>query len=166
MRKIRNTTIILAIAGLVLAGLGTSHASPDDYNALKGVDSPLALFDMRDGNPKSAAIHLNLIHNTFKELVAAGKNPEFVVVFMAGSVKLISSDHSGFEAEAQHSLKEISGIISKMSEAGIHMQVCLFAVNLVGVDPTSILPKIERVGNGWISEIAYQAKGYSLVPVY
>jgi len=35
-----------------------------------------------------------------------------------------------------------------------------------GVDTASILPEIKHVPNGWISLIAYQAKGYSIVPVY
>jgi hypothetical protein len=39
-------------------------------------------------------------------------------------------------------------------------------VKVFGVEPTSILAEIEQVGNGWISEIGYQARGYSLVPVY
>jgi intracellular sulfur oxidation DsrE/DsrF family protein len=158
--------MVLAIVCLVLATFSASDALSDEHDLLKGVNATPVLFDMRDGNPKSAVIHLNLIYDTFQELSAAKKNPEFVVVFMAGSVKLISSDHSGFDAEVQTSLKEIPGIISKLSEAGIRMEVCLFAVKVMGVDPTSLLPKIERVGNGWISEIAYQTKGYSLVPVY
>jgi intracellular sulfur oxidation DsrE/DsrF family protein len=94
------------------------------------------------------------------------KNPVFVVVFMGNAVKLISSDHRGFKAEDEKSLKEIAGIISRMSETGIRVEVCLFAVKVFGIEPASILSEIERVGNGWISEIGYQARGYSLVPVY
>jgi hypothetical protein len=53
-----------------------------------------------------------------------------------------------------------------MSKAGIKMEICLAAANVLGVDPASILPEIKRVGNGRISLIGYQANGYSLVPVY
>jgi intracellular sulfur oxidation DsrE/DsrF family protein len=123
-------------------------------------------FDMRDGNLQSAVIHLKLIHDTYKDFVAMKKDPAFVVVFMAGAVKLISNDHSGFNAEEQKSLKEISGIISRMSESGIRMEVCLFAVNVFGVEAASIQSEIKHVPNGWISEIGYQSRGYSLVPVY
>ena len=149
---------------LVLSSL--SLASAQEYEAMTGVNSVNAIFDMRDGNLQTAGIHLNLIHDTYKELAAMKKNPVFVVVFMGSAVRLISSDHSGFNAEEQKSLKEIAGIISRMSKAGIRVEVCLFAVKLFGIDPASILPEIERVGNGWISEIGYQARGYSLVPVY
>ena len=62
--------------------------------------------------------------------------------------------------------QEIADTISKMSEDGIHLEVCLAAVEYFGVEPASIQSEIKQVGNGWISEIGYQAKGYTLVPVY
>jgi intracellular sulfur oxidation DsrE/DsrF family protein len=156
--------VSLAVFSLVLSSL--SFATAEEYDAMKGVNSVNAIFDMRDGNLQTAVIHLNLIHDTYKELITMKKNPDFVVVFMASAVKLISSDYSGFTTEEQKSLKEIASIISRMSKAGIRVEVCLFAVKLFGVEPTSILAEIEQVGNGWISEIGYQARGYSLVPVY
>ena len=159
-------TVVLSIAALFIVLSTLSFASAEEYDAMKGVNSVNAIFDMRDGNLQTAVIHLNLIHDTYKELVAMKKNPVFVVVFMASAVKLISSDHSGFTAEEQKSLKEIASIISRMSKAGIRVEVCLFAVKVFGVEPASIFPEIERVGNGWISEIGYQARAYSLVPVY
>ena len=162
-----NRRILLAsltVFFLVLSSF--SYALAEEYDAMKGVHSVNVMFDMRDGNLQSAVIHLNLIHDTYKELVAQKKNPVFVVVFMGSSVKLISTDQRGFKAEEQKSLKQIADIISGMSKAGIRVEVCLFAAKVFGVEPALILPEIQRVGNGWISEIGYQTRGYSLVPVY
>lgn len=133
---------------------------------MKGVDSVKAIFDMRDGVPKIAAVHMKLIHDTYKELTAMKKQPVLVVIFIGGSVKLISSNQTRFTAEEQKYLKEIDETISAMSRDGIRLEVCLAAVNYFGIDPDSIRSDIEQVPNGWISEIGYQAKGYSLVPVY
>jgi intracellular sulfur oxidation DsrE/DsrF family protein len=166
MEKDRRKILLVSLAAFCLVLSSLSFASAEEYDAMKGVNSVNAIFDMRDGNLQTAVIHLNLIHDTYKELITMKKNPDFVVVFMASAVKLISSDYSGFNAEEQKSLKEIAGIISRMSKAGIRVEVCLFAVKVFGVEPTSILAEIEQVGNGWISEIGYQARGYSLVPVY
>jgi intracellular sulfur oxidation DsrE/DsrF family protein len=94
------------------------------------------------------------------------KNPAFVVVFIGSAVKLISSDRSKFSAEEQKYLKEIAATISKMSKEGIDFEVCLAAANYFGVDPALIPSEIIQVPNGWISEIGYQARRYSLVPVY
>lgn len=154
------------VMALFLICSSLCFASSDQYDAMKGVNSVKVIFDVRISNPQSAALHLNLILDTYKNLVNMEKKPVFVVVFMGGAVKLISSDQSGFDDEDQKSLKEIAGIISKMSEAGIRIEVCLFAAKVFGVEPASILSEIARVGNGWISEIGYQTRGYSLVPVY
>jgi intracellular sulfur oxidation DsrE/DsrF family protein len=53
-----------------------------------------------------------------------------------------------------------------MSKEGIRFEICMVAVKVFGVEASSILPEIKQVHNGWISLIGYQAKGYSLVPVY
>ena len=124
------------------------------------------MFDMRDGIPASAAVHLKLIHDTYKEISALKKEPVFVVVFMGGAVKLISSNQTAFSTEDQKHLAKIATTISQMSKDGIHFEVCLFAVKFLGVDPAAIYPEVKQVGNGWISEIGYQAMGYQLVPVY
>jgi intracellular sulfur oxidation DsrE/DsrF family protein len=166
METQRKKLIIVSLMALLLVWATLSFASSDTYDAMKGVNSVNVFFDMRDGNPQSAVIHLNLILDTYKDLVAMKKKPVFVVVFMGSAVKLISSDQNGFSAEDQKSLKEIAGIVSRMSETGIRTEVCLFAAKVFRVEPASILPKFERLENGWISEIGYQARGYSLVPVY
>ena len=166
MKANRRKIVAVCLAAFFVVLSSLSWALAEEYNAMKGVKAVNVMFDMRDANLQTAIVHLNLIHDTYKDLVAMKKKPVFVVVFMGGSVKLISSDHRGFKAEEANSLKEIGGIISRMSKAGIRVEVCLFAAKVFGVEPASILPEIQRVGNGWISEIGYQARGYSLVPVY
>jgi len=140
--------------------------SGEEYSAMKGITSAKAVFDERQKDPKSAALHLKVIHQTYKELAAMKRAPVFVIVFIGPSVKLISKDRKGFSSEDQKSLDEIANTISAMSKDGIKLEICLIAAKVANVDPASVLPEIKRVGNGWISEIGYQAQGYSLVPVY
>ncbi len=156
--------ISIVVFLLVLSSL--SLASAQEYEAMKGVDSANVFFDMRDGIPKIAAVHMKLIHDTYEQLLAMKKKPVFVVVFMGSAVKLISSNRSEFSPEEHKCLDEMADTITKMSQAGIRFEVCLAAVNLLGVDPASIQSEIKHVANGWISEIGYQARGYQLVPVY
>ena len=65
----------------------------------------------------------------------------------------------------QRILDEYASTISAMAKDGIKFEICLIAVKVFGVEPSSILPEIKQVGNGWISVIGYQARGYSLVPI-
>jgi intracellular sulfur oxidation DsrE/DsrF family protein len=143
-----------------------STVSGEEYKSMKGVKSAKVVFDERQSNPKSAALNLKIIHQTYKELTSMKNNPVFVIVFIGPSVKLISKNREGFSPEDQKSLDEIANTISAMSKDGINLEICLVAAKVFNVDPASVLPEIERVGNGWISMIGYQSQGYSSVPVY
>ena len=143
-----------------------SAVSAQEVEALKGVKSAKAIFDVRVANPKGAAVQIKLIHQTYQQLVAGKKKPVCVVSFMGPSVKLISKNREGFSPEDQKPLDEIAETISKMSKEGIRVEICLFASKLFGVDPASVLPEVKKVDNGWISLIGYQARGYSVVPAY
>ncbi len=129
-------------------GIGRLSTNTD---ALKGVKSVKAIFDVRVASPKAAVIQLNLIHQTYQQLVAENKKPGFVVSFMGPAVKLISKSRQGFGAEEQKSLDEIAVTISRMAKDGFRVEICMFAAGLFGVDPASILPEIKKVENGWIS---------------
>jgi intracellular sulfur oxidation DsrE/DsrF family protein len=166
MKANHKKVIAMSILVFFLPLSSLALALPEQYKAMKGVNNANVIFDMRDGVPKSAVVHIKLIHDTYKQLVAMNKNPAFVVVFIGSAVKLISSDRSKFSAEEQKYLKEIAATISKMSKEGIDFEVCLAAANYFGVDPALIPSEIIQVPNGWISEIGYQARRYSLVPVY
>ena len=157
--------LVLSVIVLALTG-GTLWS--EDYDALTNLTSVKALFDFRIGNPESAAMHLDLILQTFKDENIAGvtDKPDFALVFIGPSVKLISTQTEGFSEEEIESLTKIANTIKEMAKAGIKLEVCLVAVHVMGVDPATILPEITQVGNGYITVIGYQAKGYSLVPVY
>lgn len=67
---------------------------PQKDNALKGLNSVKAVFDIRIGNPEMTPIFLNLIHNTFKskDVGSITTKPEFVFVFLGPMVKFISTN--------------------------------------------------------------------------
>lgn len=166
VRKYRIIVSVVVASVFMLAVAGS--ASGATYEALAGLKSIKAIFDVRAGNAKGAALQLKLIHDTCKDksIMAVSKKPSFVVAFMGPSVRLISRDKKGFSAEDQKAMDEIAQTVKAMARDGIKLEVCDFAVKVFGVDPASILPEIKHVPNGWISLIGYQAKGYSLVPAY
>jgi len=166
-RKARTMTLSLYLS-ICLLLVVVVNVSGEEYEALKGLESVKAVFDVRAGNPKSSALQLKLIQQTFKDrsIAAITTKPAFVVVFIGPAVKLVSKGREGFSPEEHEILDEIAGTISEMSKDGIKLEICLFAAKIFGVDPASVLPEIGHVANGWISLIGYQAGGYSLVPAY
>ena len=168
MKKEARTIILCLLFSICFLYANVANVSGEEYKTLKGLKSIKAVFDVRTGNPKSAAFLLNLIHNTFKDknITAVTEKPDFAVVFIGPAVKVVSKNREGFSSEEQKSLAEIANTISAMSKDGIKFEICMVAAKVFSVEPSSILPEIKQVHNGWISLIGFQAKGYSLVPVY
>jgi intracellular sulfur oxidation DsrE/DsrF family protein len=165
----RSKSTIMAL--IFLFGLLSTSAigfASQEENVLKGLNSVKAVFDFRHGPAKSAAIFLDLIHDTYKGKDVAGitKKPEFVVVFIGPSAKLISNNREGVPPEDHKMLDAIAEKISEMTKDGINFEICLFAARMFNVDPATILSDIKHVENGVISLIGYQAKEFSLVPIY
>ena len=156
-------TIFLSISFILFF---TSNSHADEYESIKGLESVKAVFDVRVANPKTAAVHLDLIYKTFKDpnLTIESKKPDFVIIFMGPAVKLVSKNREGFTPEDQKNLDAIAEIISNMAKDGIKLEICVAAVHLTGGDTASIFPEIKQVGNGWISSIGYQHHGYALIP--
>ena len=143
-----------------------AHAS--EYAALNGVKDIKAVFDVRSKTVKTAAIQLDLIHQTYHEqnIRNASEQPLFAVVFGGAAVKLISSDREEYSDDEKMLLTMITDKLAAMVKDGIRLEVCLFAADVFDIEPETILPGIHHVDNGWISLIGYQAKGYSLVAVF
>lgn len=157
------TTSLFLSSWLIMAAF--SPALGQEYEALQNVKSADTVFDFEIAEPQSALLHLQLLHETYKDkaIRAVDSRPDFAVVFIGPSVKLISTNRNGFAAEDQQALDEIAATVSRMSQDGIKLEICLVAANAFNVDPPTVLPEIRKVSNGWISLIGYQAQGYSLV---
>ncbi|MCL7487147.1 MAG: DsrE family protein [Desulfobulbaceae bacterium] len=156
------------IISIFICLFAAANTSADEYEGIKGLDTIKAVFDVRAGNVKSAAMQLDLVHKTFKdtsirEITTA---PDFVVVIAGPATKLVTTNTKGFSAEEKVQLEQISGTIAAMAADGIKIEICMFAARAFGVDPATVLPGIKQVENGWISLIGYQAKGYALVALY
>lgn len=155
------------LAGLVLL-FAALPVQGEEYDGLKGLDSIRAVFDVRAGVPKSAAVQLDLILQTYRDenIRAVDGKPEFVVVFIGPAVKLVSTDTKGFSPAELEDIGKIARTVKEMAREGFKLEICIFAANHMGVEPATILPEIRQVENGWISVLGYQAQGYSLVPAY
>ena len=167
MKRSANILIMSIFLTICLLMVTAGNTFSEEYSALKGLKSVKAVFDFELGNPQIALLHLQVIDQTFKDksIRAVSKKPEFVVIFIGPSVKLVSRDKTGFTAEEQKTLDEFVKTVSGMAKDGIKFEICLVAAKIFGIEPASILPEIKQVGNGWISLIGYEAKGYGIVPV-
>jgi len=89
-----------------------------------------------------------------------------VFTFRGPSVRLISTDTTGVsideEVQRDGVAKQIQALLAKPN---VRMEACSVATRLTGVDAETLLPGIEHVGNTFVSQIGYQAKGYAIIPI-
>ena len=167
MRKVLSFYAVLFIVLAVILS-AARQASAAGYDMLQGLESFNAVVDMRSGKPKSLALQLGLIHQMYNDASVrkVTEQPDFAIIFIGPSVKLVTTKTEGFAGEDKEAINKIADTIKAMAKDGIKFEICLFAVDLLGVDRASILSEIKQVENGWISLVGYQHKGYGLVPVY
>ena len=158
------TLFILTVLFVLLAS--PAFASGYD-NALKGVTKYNALFEFSQGDPKMANLIFWAVRNSYQvdEVKSLKEKPNVVVVFHGPAVKLISSDKSPFNAAQSAEVDKFQDTIRQMKKEGVRFEVCLYAAKVVGVDEKTIMPEIDRVGNGFVSVIGYQMQGYAVVRI-
>lgn len=148
--------------------LFASPAAAGGYdNALKNVKGIKAIFNYSQGSPGVSNAIFWAVKNVYEDQTtkALPEKPQLAIVFHGPAVKLISMDRSNFKKEDYGEIEKFHEMIRQLKKDGVKLEVCLYAAKVMKVDPATILPEIDRVGNGFISVIGYQAQGYSVITV-
>ncbi len=164
----RSLTRVMAIMlFLALLAFTATPAVAGEYAALDGVKGLNSVFDYSNDSPYAALVVMKAVAGVYKDasVLALPTPPKTVIVFHGGAVKLISSDRTGYDKAEVEAMDKVAGMIRQFKQDGVKMEVCMYAVKALGVDPDSIMPEIDKVGNGFISVLGYQAQGYSLVTI-
>jgi intracellular sulfur oxidation DsrE/DsrF family protein len=142
-------------------------AASEEYAALDGVNDVKAVFDFTLGDPKNANVVIWAVRNVYENesVRALPEAPRIAVVFHGYAVKLVSSDNEEFSASDKAAVNEFKETVRQMKKDGVTFEICLYAAKVLDVDPASIMAEVDRVGNGFISVVGYQAQGYSLVTI-
>jgi intracellular sulfur oxidation DsrE/DsrF family protein len=139
----------------------------NEYNSLKGVKGVKTVFDVSQGSPQVANIVFWAIRNVHddKSTRSLSEPPQVAVVFHGPAVKMISTDRNGFKDSDNAALDQFAKTIREMKNSGVRFEVCDYALKVLGVDPATVLPEIDHVGNGFIAIAGYQAQGYSAITI-
>jgi len=154
-----------AIAVLALATAPAYAQTADDKAALTGLKEVKVAFDLTNGDGKSLLKQLEFIDETRQSLSKQGVKPEIVIAFRGPATKLVQKDQNQIKPEDRDSAatiaKKVSALHAADGVAGIEQ--CAVAVRLAGTKEADVIPGVKVVGNGWISLMAYQAKGYGYI---
>jgi intracellular sulfur oxidation DsrE/DsrF family protein len=157
--------LLSALALGVLAVGSTGARAADDSAALAGLKDGKIAFDIHEGNPKLLLARLNVIDETRQSLIQQGVKPHFILAFRGPATRLVQTDQDKIKPEDRELAAKVAARIKEMSKApGVDgFEQCAVASRTQETRTELVLPEIRVVGNGFISLMAYQARGYAYI---
>lgn len=165
--RFRPTAFLLALLCSLSWLITGMPALAGQYAALEGVKSLDSVFDFTQGSPQKATILLQAIRGVHSDpsVRELSEAPRTVIVFHGAATSLITTASDGFEADYLMALNGFRDLVRQARRDGIKLEVCMYAVKVLEIDPATLMPEIDQVGNGFISVLGYQAQGYAVVTV-
>ena len=119
------TTRILTLACLTLIisvtiiSASSFAEGPNDRDAIAGVTSGKALFDINLAQAKQVPLYLQVIGLTHQDLVKQGVTPDFVVAFRGPAVQFITGKASAKDSEQTAVYKQIADRVKELKKLGV-----------------------------------------------
>ena len=159
------SVLAAAVTALAVAAAPVYAEAPKDQATLSGLKEVKVAFDLQNGDGKTLLKQLEVIDETRQSLIDQGIKPQFVLTFRGPATALVQTDRSQIRLEDRDYASKIAEKIHALRTAdGVNsIEQCAVAVRLAGTKPENVVPDIKVVGNGWISLMAYQAKGYGYI---
>lgn len=124
-------------------------------------------WDINMGSAQKLSLYLKVIDETYADLKRQGVEPDMVFTFRGPSVPLVSAERDDVPLDEEEHYDAIAAQIKDLlAKPGVRMEACSIAARLFGVDGATLLPGIDFVGNTFVSQIGYQAKGYASIPIF
>jgi intracellular sulfur oxidation DsrE/DsrF family protein len=153
----------IALATFLFCSAGAKAA--DDHASLTGLKDVKVAFDLKEGDGKLLLGRLDVIDETRQSLIQQGVTPHFILAFSGPATKLVQTDSDKIKPEDRAMAAKIATRIKEMSGApGVDgFEQCAVAAREQGTKTELVLPEFRVVGNGFVSLMAYQAKGYAYI---
>jgi intracellular sulfur oxidation DsrE/DsrF family protein len=160
------STVVLGIA-MSAIGLpaAAQSAAPDNKAALSGVKEMKIAFDVTDASPDPLLAKLTVIELTRKQLIAEGVTPRIVVAFRGDASFFTQTDTSKIEPKDREGAMKVAAKIREMSATKAYeaLEQCSVPLPARKLRNEDVMPELKVVGNGWISLVSLQQKGYAYI---
>jgi intracellular sulfur oxidation DsrE/DsrF family protein len=155
----------MCLAALMFSLLHGSANAADDKAVLTGLKEVKVAFDIKEGNPKFLLSRLDIIDETRQSLIQQGVTPHFILAFRGPATRLLQTDPAMIKPEDRELAAKVAAKVEQMSSAtGVDgFEQCAVAVREQGTKVEKVLPQVRVVGNGFISLMGYQSKGYAYI---
>ena len=140
---------------------------PSDADALGNINEGKVVWDVTVGNPKKLLLMLNVIEETYDDLVRQNVKPDMVFAFHGPVLKLITTESPDLALDEEEAHEKVLELLAELSKKpGVKMESCSIAARLLNIENDTIITEVKPVGNTFVSLIGYQKQGYALIPIY
>lgn len=164
MKRMFNTLLFLIT---LVATASVQAGNYNDAAALSGLKEGKGVFLVDFDNPQKLAFYLDIIKGTHAGMKRQGVEPDFVLVFIGPTVKYLNKKADDeIEMRYESELSAIAKTLKDLDNVGARLEICTIANRVFGMDDETVMDGLHVVGDGFISLIGYQSKGYQLVPIF
>ena len=156
---------LLTIAILLLFPAWLFAGSDDNKTALADLKSVKIICDVNVGEASLLLRRLELIDETYSQLLDAGVTPTVVIAFRGGASQYVTRGPAYVDAKNREIKVEIQGWVEQFRRNGLRLEQCAIDAKTWKIAFDDFLPAVELVQNGYISLVAYQTRGYALLPM-
>ena len=154
--------LISTLAAVALSGCAAMSQDP----AVVGSPQEMKVaFDITDGNPQALITKLTVIDLTRKQLIEKGITPRMVLAFRGDASYYTQTNLMMVkEADRADALKIAAQLRDLHKADGVEaLEQCNVPLASRKLKPADVMQEVKVVPNGWISLVAYQAKGYGYI---
>jgi intracellular sulfur oxidation DsrE/DsrF family protein len=137
----------------------------DNKAALEGVKEMKIAFDITEGNPEALLAKLTVIDVTRKQLIAENVKPKLVLAFRGDASYFTQTDLEKIKPQDREAAKKVAAKLREIRGAsGVEsLEQCSLPLPARKLKGEEVMPEVKLVGNGWISLVSYQQKGYAYI---
>jgi intracellular sulfur oxidation DsrE/DsrF family protein len=152
---------ILVVGGALSAGA----AQFDNARALAGVERAGIYFDVNIGDADLLALRMRLIEQTLDQVRSAGIETDVVIGIRGGATSFTTRDDHYVLDDEVAAKQAIHEHLRSFAARGVVIEQCEIAADLKDIPVADFIDEVTFVGNGYVSLIGYQARGYAVVPM-
>ena len=166
MMQVIYKTFLLSVLGFILISIAFAE-KPSDTDALENIEVGKVVWDVLASRPDRLLFYLKIIDESYDDLVRQDVEPDMIFIFHGRALQLIKSENVDFLPKDKQTHQEVLTLISNLNaRPGVRMEACSISARMQDIENDGIISDVKMVGNTYVSLIAYQAKGYSVISVH
>jgi len=150
----------------VLAPTLVLAEKPTDSRAIAGMQTGKILWDITLADPQKLISRLNVIEETYQDMVRQGLQPKMVFAFRGGAAGLITKNIDSLNLELATDVLMLHERLKQIQKLkGVHMEACTIATRRYNLEQKDLLSGITMVGNTFLSIMGYQNQGFATIKI-